>query len=427
MAIDPRIPMMGITPDIAGAMSQGILSGERMAQAPIRNQMLQQQVDMQSQQMQLAPLQLEAARQTIDLNKGTLGDAVNARKQEAGAFVYNSALALRDLPEGDPRRAAAFAGFNQNMKNMGYSEALGLGELGDDLSDASLDSIVAAYKPYSQMGVEGLTAGQREFQSMTKGLTPEQANLARRIKLGLDPRAVTRADTIVSIGEVPYIFDEQTNSMIPVRVDGQNVDADTVAASTRTVAEGQSSGSSIGKSKEERRGERIIFGQDAAKGLPTIRRALLLLDKVETGGVNAVSLAVRSSLGLESADEGELSNKLGKAVLSQLKATFGAAFSEKEGSRLARIEAGFGKNTATNQRLLNELLQTGNKYANQAIKDSLEIEDYATAASIKENMDFEFDEDANFLGASSGPKEGDIVINEAGESLMLINNQWVKQ
>ena len=69
MAIDPRIPMMGITPDIAGAMNQGILSGERLAQAPIRNQMLQQQVDMQSQQMQLTPLQLEAARQTIDINR----------------------------------------------------------------------------------------------------------------------------------------------------------------------------------------------------------------------------------------------------------------------------------------------------------------------------------------------------------------------
>lgn len=421
MAIDPRIPMMGITPDIAGAMNQGILSGERLAQAPIRNQMLQQQVDMQSQQMQLAPLQLQAAEQTIDLNKGTLGDAQQARDAKSNAYRYKLAESL--FPLSLEQRAQAIEGARPDLTAMGIDVDDMLGKL----SDEDLNGAMVTLKPYSQMGLEGLTAGQREFQSMTEGLTPEQANLARRINLGLDPRAVTRADTIVSIGEVPYIFDEQTNSMIPVRVDGQNVDADTVAASTRTVAEGQSSGSSIGKSKEERRDERITFGQDAAKGLPTIRRALLLLDKVETGGVNAVSLAVRSSLGIESADEGELSNKLGKAVLSQLKATFGAAFSEKEGSRLARIEAGFDKNTATNRRLLNELLQTGNKYANQAIKDALEIEDYATAASIKENMDFEFDEDANFLGASSGPKEGDIVINDAGESLMLINNQWVKQ
>mgnify|MGYP003641757255 CR=1 FL=1 len=161
MAIDPRIPMMGITPDIPGAMSQGILSGERLAQAPIRNQMLQQQVDMQGQQMQLAPLQLEAARQTLALNKGTLGDAENARKQQAGAFMYNSAQALKELPLAN--RAAAFEGFNNTMKGLGYSEALGLGELGGDLSDSSLDSIVAAFKPYSGMGEEK-SVSQQDFE-----------------------------------------------------------------------------------------------------------------------------------------------------------------------------------------------------------------------------------------------------------------------
>ena len=407
MAIDYRIPMMGITPDIPGAMSQGILSGEQLAQAPIRNQMLQQQVDIQGQ--------------TLALNKGTLGDAEQARNAGINAYKYKLAESLEPLSL--EQRAQAVEGARPEIESMGVNVDNMLGKLSnDDITQAMI-----TLKPFSQMGVEGLTAGEREFAALTEGLNPEELDLARRIKLRMEPGAVTSADKVVTIGEVPYIYNEQTGSMSPVRIDDQNVDAGTVAASTRIVAEGQSSGSSVGKSKEERRGERIIFGQDAAKGLPTIRRALLLLDKVETGGVNAVSLAVRSSLGLESADEGELSNKLGKAVLSQLKATFGAAFSEKEGNRLARIEAGFGKNTATNRRLLNELLQIGNKYANQAIKDSLEIEDYATAASIKENMDFEFDEDANFLGASSVLKEGDTVINKAGELLMLINNDWVKQ
>jgi len=34
-----------------------------------------------------------------------------------------------------------------------------------------------------------LTASMREFQSLTKGLTPEEQEKARRVKLGLDPRA----------------------------------------------------------------------------------------------------------------------------------------------------------------------------------------------------------------------------------------------
>ena len=194
MAIDPRIPMMGITPDIAGAMSQGILSGERLAQAPIRNQMLQQQVDMQSQQMQLAPLQLEAAKQTIDLNEGKLGDAENVRKQQAGAFMYNSALALRDLPEGDPRRAAAFAGFNQNMKNMGYSEALGLGELGDDLSDASLDSIVAAYKPYSDQSID-----RTPYQKGSSGMVKDADGNLFSTQVVFDPASGGSTSQLVAV------------------------------------------------------------------------------------------------------------------------------------------------------------------------------------------------------------------------------------
>ena len=194
MPIDPRIPMMGITPDIASAMSQGILSGERMAQAPIRNQLLQQRADMQSQQMQLAPLQLQAAEQTIALNEGSLSDAVNARKQEAGAFVYNSALALRDLPEGDPRRAAAFAGFNQNMKNMGYSEALGLGELGDDLSDASLDSIVAAYKPYSDQSID-----RTPFQKGSSGMVKDPDGNLFSTQLVFDPASGGSTSQLVAV------------------------------------------------------------------------------------------------------------------------------------------------------------------------------------------------------------------------------------
>ena len=194
MAIDPRIPMMGITPDIPGAMSQGILSGERLAQAPIRNQMLQQQVDMQGQQMQLAPLQLEAARQTLALNKGTLGDAENARKQQAGAFMYNSAQALKELPLAN--RAAAFEGFNNTMKGLGYSEALGLGELGGDLSDSSLDSIIAAFKPFSQMEAGG---DRTTFQKGSSGMVKDGEGNLFSTQVVFDPVTGSSGSQLVPV------------------------------------------------------------------------------------------------------------------------------------------------------------------------------------------------------------------------------------
>jgi hypothetical protein len=64
-----------------------------------------------------------------------------------------------------------------------------------------------------------------------------------------------------------------------------------------------------------------------------LRRGLDILKTLETGGVQAASLAAKKFFGVESADEGELSYLLGKAVLTKLRATFGAAFTvEEEGN-----------------------------------------------------------------------------------------------
>ena len=157
MAIDPRIPMMGITPDIPGAMSQGILSGERLAQAPIRNQMLQQQVDMQGQQMQLAPLQLEAARQTLALNKGKLGDAEQARNAGINAYKYKLAESLEPLSL--EQRAQAVEGARSEIESMGVNVDNMLGKLSND----DITQAIVTLKPFSGMGEEK-SVSQQDFE-----------------------------------------------------------------------------------------------------------------------------------------------------------------------------------------------------------------------------------------------------------------------
>lgn len=127
----------------------------------------------------------------------------------------------------------------------------------------------------------------------------------------------------------------------------ERADISTTAAGEKVSTVGQA----------QRRQDIINTGLDSARALPTINRAIELLDTVDTGGFNAAALSAKQLFGVEGADEGELSANLGKAVLSQLRSTFGAAFTEKEGQRLERIEAGFGRNTATNRRLLGNLKQ----------------------------------------------------------------------
>jgi len=147
---------------------------------------------------------------------------------------------------------------------------------------------------------------------------------------------------------------------------------------------------------EQRASDLISRGVAAAESTATIRRALALLDVVETGGVDAISLAVKSRLGIEGADEGELSNSLGKSVLSQLRETFGAAFTQAEGERLERIEAGFGKSPATNKRLLQQALRIAENTARRAAREAkkrgtgedVDIEDLLTfSLDIDEGQD----------------------------------------
>ena len=88
-----------------------------------------------------------------------------------------------------------------------------------------------------------------------------------------------------------------------------------------------------------------------------------------------------------------MSANLGRAVLSQLRATFGAAFTEREGDRLAFIEASFGKSTKANIRLLEQLEKMAKREANRGIKAAIAAGDEETAQEIREAMNFTLDTD----------------------------------
>lgn len=141
---------------------------------------------------------------------------------------------------------------------------------------------------------------------------------------------------------------------------------------------------------EQRIKSTIDRGVTAAESIPNLKRGLELLDMVETGGVRAVGLRAKQLFGIETGDEGELSNRLSKAVLSQLRDTFGAAFTENEGKRLERIEAGFSKNTVTNKRLLNQALRMAQQKAEAAKKAAQDIGDNYTVEEIDDLMSFTY-------------------------------------
>lgn len=180
-----------------------------------------------------------------------------------------------------------------------------------------------------------------------------------------------------------------------------------------------------GAAQEGRAQDIITGGLAAADSTAVLRRSLELLDRVETGGFNRVSLAAKKLFGVEGGDEGELSANLGKAVLSQLRATFGAAFTAKEGDSLKEIEAGFGSSVATNKRLLNNALTIAENSAQKAIRRAELRGDYETADEIEAALDFNLSEIEEAF-AESEPSSLPMVTTQAEFDALPSGAQYIE-
>ena len=101
---------------------------------------------------------------------------------------------------------------------------------------------------------------------------------------------------------------------------------------------------------------------------------------------------LKSTFGVESADEGQLSNLLGKNVLSQLRTIFGAAFTAKEGDELKTIEAGLGKSNEGNIRVLQDALTFIELKATDAIQEANRTGDKATARRISKYLELDLNQ-----------------------------------
>lgn len=227
----------------------------------------------------------------------------------------------------------------------------------------TVDLMYKTFNPNKDM----MPAGVREFESMTSGLSEEEKQKARRISLGLDPRAQGSADITTA-----------TTGLTDVVAESKGKIAGTVKGSETT-----------SKENVNRAQDFINRGVAAAEGLPAVNRGLKLLETVETGGFDRAKIAAKQAFGIESADEGELTYNLGKSVLSQLRETFGAAFTQEEGKRLADLEAGLSRSPATNKRILAQVKQIMESKAKRGKEAAIAQGDDFTAQDIDKFMSME--------------------------------------
>ncbi len=239
---------------------------------------------------------------------------------------------------------------------------------------AIIDPILAkaqeSGRDYSEMIASFENYTESDFGPNAAQVFQQSANKQAAAQKGASGR-FRRADGSEGIGTV--VFDPNAGGS--TRIDFAEGGGDFLSPlgetageqSQRKILEAGDKASATGQAKRQQ--EFISAGLDAADGIGSVKRAIDLLDAgVKSGGFTPQQFAAARRFGVENPEQGELSFLLGKAVLSQLKATFGAAFTAAEGDRLERIEANLGNSPQTNLRLLNRTFETLERAARRGIE-----------------------------------------------------------
>lgn len=103
----------------------------------------------------------------------------------------------------------------------------------------------------SELG--GSNASLELRRELLKDLSSDniQTRNSAAVSLGLKGRASGAAPQVIMIGGVPHIFDQQSKSVVPVEVSGQEVTPEDVAKTEQTISEGRAKGTAKGKAGVE--------------------------------------------------------------------------------------------------------------------------------------------------------------------------------
>jgi hypothetical protein len=142
-----------------------------------------------------------------------------------------------------------------------------------------------------------------------------------------------------------------------------------------------------------------MLGVEAAQAVPILIRADKLLDIVETGTPQAILASGKQLLGIESGDQAELNNLLGKQIIKQLKPTFGSQFTSTEGDWLKSMEADWGRSTEANRRLIRQGLALAKERARIGVVAADSSKDERTKGVINSYLEWRFDDSKNAMDA----------------------------
>lgn len=341
----------------------------------------QQQADArnQAQLQQRAQVAYQHAQVALDLAKkgdfaGVVDLATNRRK-------FNGQLGIQNNEETDlvMDTAALAATGDEKAKQMLIKNLTGMVNFG------------RAHFGEGQGRRDAVSTPGKIAQDQSEGwLTAEQAGAMS--KKGIDPAKV-KSSKILDDGTIVTVLDNNTSTVLAP--DGSELsgdarsdaikDANQYGIDIQTKRAGGRAGATQSAGRDADMIERGITAAESTSGL---RRGIELLDMVETGGWSSVGQKIRTQLGIQGANDAELTASLGNAVMSQLKDALGASFTERDREAFENMNANIGTSTEGNKRILKQSLKLMEKTAKRAIRKSRRLGFDDEADDMEEMLKF---------------------------------------
>lgn len=284
-------------------------------------------------------------------------------------------MRLREMPQ--EQLAQAYPGIAQRVKQM-FPDS----QIPDVFNEEAMQNINSAAEVWQAMqaGKKGATAGTSSYQPIVieNSITGERRLVSPLVDRGAGTTQLAPFDMPEGFQLTTETPEEKRRGKVEEKRD---ILREEISATREKEME-----KVVGKETAERLSGQVDTAYEAVDAIPIILSSIDLLDTVETGGIDAALVKGKQILGIESADEAELAQNLGKAVLKQLKPTFGAQFTVAEGKELKGIEAGWGKSSAGNKRLLQNALRIYKNGINRGMRAARRTGDTETYNELSQSL-----------------------------------------
>lgn len=307
MPINEMIALQGQVGNPLNALAQGYKLGEFISDRPVRADLNTIKVDQGRANVDQTKAQtdfIKTQREKLARDSNFRAAAMGAQELASTPFEQWGSVLQRRMAEG------ASYGYEANAER----EAL---EMLQTNPEALKGQVAGLVKFGQEAGIfsSGQTAWQRQFNSMTQGMTPEDKIKAQRIQAGLDPRAVASAPRTVDIGGVTYIVDPKSSTAtlptlnqpigggnqqgaLPPPIPGQNPQSQPSVLGPDEVA------ANVARIEAEKNRAKVVGtqqGEKAVQGVMNAPTALNLMDDMDKGlqaqPESAFGRGVQSGLG----------------------------------------------------------------------------------------------------------------------------------